>query len=209
MIIEEEIIASEKEIIERIFKKLEKQKFIKEIKEKIDNLNYLYQNLVPGKRFSEFSQKLKEFNLLLTKDWFLLINGREIEIDLSFDFKEIYNLDLLWELEILNDENLKKEFGSKINDFLTQFAKDLGLIQFFTFTDEITQGWFIEKGSTLEKAAYMIHSDFVRKFKIAETLSLEKFLNVKNWEEAKKLGLIRYKGKEDIVENNEIIHFVI
>ncbi len=209
MIIEEEIIANEKEIIERILKKFEKQKFNKEIEKKYNLLKDVYNNLVPGKRFLDFKEDLKEFNLLLTKEWFLLVNGEEIKINSLINFKNIYNLDLLWELEILSEELLKEEFSSKVQEFLSQFRKDLDLIQFFTFTKEITQGWFIKKNSKIIEAAAMIHSDFALKFKIAETLTLEKFLEVENWEKARKLGLIKNKGREDMVEENEIIHFVI
>jgi len=158
-------------------------------------------------------KKIQENALLLNKDWFLLINGfykelEEIESGLSkrnLIFKKIYILDFLWELEVLENEEFQKEFCPKIFDFLNQFRKDLGLIQFFTFTKEITQGWFVENGSSIISAVRMIHSDFELKFKIAETISLEDFVKVKDWEKAKKLGLIKNKGRESKIEENEII----
>jgi ribosome-binding ATPase YchF (GTP1/OBG family) len=149
--------------------------------------------------------------LLLNKDWFLLINGEDINItqiekELNTNiFKNIYTLDLLWELEILENEELQKEFQPKVFEFLNQFRKDLGLIQFFTFTKEITQGWFIKKDSLIIDAAGMIHSDFALKFKVAETISLENFVKIKDWEKAKKLGLIQNKGREAKIKENEII----
>jgi hypothetical protein len=123
----------------------------------------------------------------------------------SVKFKNIYTLDLLWELEILENEELQNEFQPKVFEFLNQFRKDLGLIQFFTFTKEITQGWFIKKDSSIIDAAGMIHSDFALKFKIAETISLENFVKIKDWEKARKLGLIQNKGREAKIEENEII----
>jgi len=149
--------------------------------------------------------------LLLNKDWFLLINGEntditQIEKELDINrFKNIYALDLLWELEILENKELQNEFKPKVFEFLNQFRKDLGLIQFFTFTKEITQGWFIKKDSLIIDAAGMIHSDFALKFKVAETISLENFVKIKDWEKAKKLGLIKNKGREAKIEENEII----
>jgi ribosome-binding ATPase len=149
--------------------------------------------------------------LLLNKDWFLLMNGEntnmtQIEKELGINrFKNIYTLDLLWELEILENKELQNEFQPKVFEFLNQFRKDLGLIQFFTFTKEITQGWFIKKDSLIIEAAEMIHSDFALKFKVAETISLENFVKIKDWEKAKKLGLIQNKGREAKIEENEII----
>jgi ribosome-binding ATPase YchF (GTP1/OBG family) len=149
--------------------------------------------------------------LLLNKDWFLLMNGEntnmtQIEKELDTNrFKNIYTLDLLWELEILENKEIQNEFQPKVFEFLNQFRKDLGLIQFFTFTKEITQGWFIKKDSSIIEAAGMIHSDFALKFKVAETISLENFVKIKDWEKAKKLGLIQNKGREAKIEENEII----
>jgi ribosome-binding ATPase YchF (GTP1/OBG family) len=149
--------------------------------------------------------------LLLNKDWFLLVNGENTDItqikkELDINrFKNIYTLDLLWELEILESKELQNEFQPKVFEFLNQFRKDLGLIQFFTFTKEITQGWFIKKDSSIIDAAGMIHSDFALKFKVAETISLENFVKIKDWEKAKKLGLIKNKGREAKIEENEII----
>jgi ribosome-binding ATPase YchF (GTP1/OBG family) len=156
-------------------------------------------------------EKVQPETLLLNKDWFLLVNGEDtnitrIENELNTNrLKNIYTLDLLWELELLENKEIQNEFQSKVFEFLNQFRKDLGLIQFFTFTKEITQGWFIKKDSSIIDAAGMIHSDFALKFKVAEVISLENFVKIKDWEKAKKLGLIQNKGREAKVEENEII----
>jgi ribosome-binding ATPase YchF (GTP1/OBG family) len=156
-------------------------------------------------------EKVHREALLLNKDWFLLVNGEDtnitrIENELDTNrFKNFYTLDLLWELEILENKELQSEFQPMVFEFLNQFRKDLGLIQFFTFTKEITQGWFIKKDSSIIDAAGMIHSDFALKFKVAETISLENFVKIKDWEKAKKLGLIQNKGREAKIEENEII----
>ncbi|GIW67527.1 MAG: ribosome-binding ATPase YchF [Candidatus Parcubacteria bacterium] len=205
-------------------------------------------------RFTEFNELLKEFNLLLTKEWFLLINGEATDLhgfnsstdlhglnlptDLGGSFKNVYNLDLLWEIELIESKIQENEFKPKVFDFLNQFRKDLGLIQFFTFTRDITQGWFVKKDSSMIEAATLIHTDFGVKFKIAETIFLEDFVKIcksridtdlgtnkygllkplvntdKNrprivadhyWEEARKLGIIKNKGRDAKVEENEII----
>ena len=80
LIIEDEIIYSEKEILERLIKKIEKEKD-KGLKEKGKILESVYNQLSPGKRFPEFYDLVKEFNLLIIKKWFLLINGKEVETE--------------------------------------------------------------------------------------------------------------------------------
>jgi len=166
-------------------------------------------------------QKVQKEILLSNKDWFLLINGpfsidNKLKLEIEqfnsennsnnhIKFKKIYFLDLLWELELSENDELQKEFELQIFNFLNQFRKDLNLIQFFTFNKEITQGWFVKKGTSLIEAASFIHSDFMLKFKIAEVINLNDFLKIKNWEEAKKLGLIKYKGRDSFVEENDII----
>lgn len=197
LIVEEEIIASEKEILTRMIKKLEKEK-----DKRLDLLKNIYQEAQSFKRFPEYSEELKEFNLLLTKKWFLLVNGREFQFQNSV-FENVYNLDLKWEVDILGNQEFKKE--SRLSEFLNQLRKDLNLIQFFTFTKEITQGWFIKKGSKIIEAAEMIHSDFALKFKIAETIFLGDFVKIKDWHQAREHGLLKLKGRSSEIEENEII----
>jgi len=204
-IIEEEIILADQEIIQRAIKKLEKEKS-KEAEEKLELLKTIEKDLKEGKRkfYSEFHEPLKEFNLLLAKEWFLLINGKEFKLQ-SAIFKNIYNLDLVWEIELLSQKEEINEFQPKVYSFLNQLRKDLGLIQFFTYNRDITQGWFVKKDSSIIDAVGLIHSDFALKFKIAETISLAEFVKIKSWEKAKSLGLIKNKGRTAKIEENEII----
>jgi len=209
LIIEEEIIQADKKIIEENIKKLEKSK--KE-KEKLEILKFIYKNLEPFKRFEEYENQLKEFNLLITKKWFLLINGNK-KIDLekfkNLCFHNIYQLDCLFELEIEEDEEIRKEISSSIQNFLNEFRKDVGLIEFFTFTKEITQSWFIEKNSSILDCARKIHTDFYNKFKSAEIINIDDFLKYKDWEEAKNKGAIKQVGKDYIVQEGDIIKILI
>jgi GTP-binding protein YchF len=221
LIIEDEIIYSEKEILERLIKKIEKEKD-KGLKEKGKILESVYNQLSPGKRFPEFYDLVKEFNLLIIKKWFLLINGKEVEteklkndlmdlceIELSknFAFEKIYSLDFLKEIENLKMNFTENNYG--FYNFLNSLRKDLGLIQFFTFNKEITQGWFIPEGSSLFEAAKMIHNELALKFKVAECIDLNSFLQIGDWEKAKKMGLIRNEGKDSKVEENKIIYVKI
>lgn len=203
LIIEEEIIQAEKEILERNLKTLKKSNQ----REKVEAMEKILNQLEPFKRFEELNEELKEYNLLLTKPWYLLINGEEIDLpqQIVSVFRAIYFLDVKWEIEAKEIEDLPKKFF----EFQNKFRQDLNLIQFFTFTQEITQEWFLKRGRTYLEAASLIHSEFAEKFKEVQTLKLEEFLEIKDWELARKLGKIKIKGKEDKVEENEIIFIKI
>lgn len=219
LIIEEEIIEADKRIIEENLKKLKKAK----IDDKVLTLEDILKNLEPFKRFKEYDELLKEYNLLITKDWYLILNG-ERKIDLgkfeNLCFKKIYKFDFEFELELEENEELKEEYKSEVKEFLKNFRKDLDIIQFFTFTKEITQSWFLENGSNILKAAGIIHSDFEKKFKYAEVIELEKFLELyKNSNEtiekivnltlAKNSGFLKTVGKDYIVKDCDIIKIFI
>jgi len=209
LIIEEEIIKADQAIIEEAIKKLEKTK---KDTEKLEILKYIHANLEPFKRFEEYEDQLKEFNLLITKKWFLLINGDKkigIEKFKNLCFHNVYQLDCLFELELEEDEEIKKEIGSNIQKFLNEFRKDIDLIEFFTFTKEITQSWFIEKKSSILNCAKKIHSDFYHKFKGAEVINLKEFIQFSSWEEAKNKGAVRQIGKDYIVQEADIIKILI
>jgi len=219
LIIEEEIIEADKRIIEENLKKLKKAK----IDDRVLALEDILKNLEPFKRFKEYDELLKEYNLLITKDWYLILNG-ERKIDLgkfeNLCFKKIYKFDFEFELELEENEELKEEYKSEVKEFLKNFRKDLDIIQFFTFTKEITQSWFLENGSNILKAAGIIHSDFEKKFKYAEVIELEKFLELyKNSNEtiekivnltlAKNSGFLKTVGKDYIVKDCDIIKIFI
>lgn len=202
LIIEEEIIEADKKIIEENLKNLRKKS-----KDKEEALLILKEKIEPFKRFPEFNEILKEFNLLITKDWYLIINGEEESIEkLKFlNFKKIYQMDFKFELEIEEDESLKKDFKPQKNIFLNQFRKDLDLIEFYTFTKEITQSWFLEKGLNILEAGRKIHSDFEKKFKSAEVINIDKFLQIRDWSLAKNKGEIMIVGKDYIMQEGDII----
>lgn len=200
LIIEEEILQAEKNYLENILVKLRKQN--KE--EKIEILEQIKDNLKPFARFPEYQEELKEFGFLITKPWYILWNGDE-KGNKPDTFVGEFVLDLWYELEVLEKPELLSIFPSKKQLFLDDFRQSLGFLQCFTFTKEITQLWLVKRGTRMINFAYTVHSNFGEKFKFAEVLSLEDFIEVKNWDNAHELGLIKKRGKDDLVQENDII----
>jgi ribosome-binding ATPase YchF (GTP1/OBG family) len=73
------------------------------------------------------------------------------------------------------------------------------LITFFTVGPDEDRAWPIRKGLTAPKAAGKIHTDFEKGFIRAETIGLDDLLQCGGLAEAKKKGLLRLEGKENIV----------
>lgn len=85
--------------------------------------------------------------------------------------------------------------------------KLLKLINFFTAGPKETRAWTIKEGTTAKEAAGEIHSDIERGFIAAEVISYEDYQKVKNWHQAKELGLIRLEGKDYIVQEGDLLYF--
>ncbi|GIW65896.1 MAG: ribosome-binding ATPase YchF [Candidatus Parcubacteria bacterium] len=209
LLIEEEIIQSERKIIEENLLKLKRDQ---SRKEKLEILNFLLNNLQPFKRFPEFKENLKDYNLLLTKEWFLVFNG-ELIIDISkfknLCFKNIYQLDFQLELELQNNQEFQNEFESKLNDFLDNLRRDLNLIEVFTFNNKITQSWLIENNSLIINFADLVHSDFAKKFKYGEVINLKDLSSESSWQFLKNKGLVKQVGKDYLLRDNDIIKIII
>jgi ribosome-binding ATPase YchF (GTP1/OBG family) len=84
----------------------------------------------------------------------------------------------------------------------------LGLQTYFTAGEQEVRAWTIHKGWTAPNAAGVIHSDFERGFISAETLAFPEFIKHGTWQAAKEKGLVRKEGKEYIVKDGDIMHFL-
>ena len=83
----------------------------------------------------------------------------------------------------------------------------LGLSTFFTSGPEESRAWTIEKNSKAVDAAGVIHTDFMKKFIRAETVSHEDFIKYKGFNECKNAGKLRLEGKEYAVKDGDVMFF--
>ena len=84
--------------------------------------------------------------------------------------------------------------------------KHVGLISFLTVGEDEVRAWTINKNMTAKAAAGKIHSDLEKNFIKAEMISYETFMEVRDMHEAKTRGLIKLAGKEEIVNDGDIMH---
>jgi len=92
---------------------------------------------------------------------------------------------------------------------LARAAYDLlGLQTYFTAGEKEVRAWTIPVGSTGPEAAGVIHTDFEKGFIRAQVYSLEDVQTHKTEVALKAAGRMRAEGKEYIVQDGDIMHFL-
>ena len=85
----------------------------------------------------------------------------------------------------------------------------LDLISFITTGEDETRAWTIKKGTKAPQAAGKIHTDFEKGFIRAETIAYDKLMECEGkLSTAKEKGLLRSEGKEYVVQDGDIMHFL-
>ena len=84
----------------------------------------------------------------------------------------------------------------------------LNLQTYFTAGVKEVRAWTIHKGDKAPQAAGVIHSDFEKGFIRAEVMAYEDFVNYKSEAACRAAGKLRSEGKEYIVKDGDIMHFL-
>ena len=111
---------------------------------------------------------------------------------------------------------LKAKFKSEQTDRLAgglarlgrEAYRLLGLQSYFTSGETETRAWTIPIGAKAPQAAGVIHTDFERGFIRAEVIGYEDFIKHKSEAAARAAGALRVEGKEYIVKDADVIHFL-
>ena len=84
----------------------------------------------------------------------------------------------------------------------------LGLQSYFTAGEKEVRAWTIRVGATAPEAAGVIHTDFERGFIRANVYTLEDLRALKSEAAIRAAGKLRSEGKEYVVEDGDIVHFL-
>lgn len=84
----------------------------------------------------------------------------------------------------------------------------LGLQTYFTAGVKEVRAWTIHKGHTAPQAAGVIHTDFERGFIRAQVIAYEDFIALGGEAKAKEAGKMRVEGKEYVVQDGDVMHFL-
>ena len=232
-----ELILSDMEVLERRIQKTTKNlKGDKSLQKELDLLKKVYDFLAEGKsaRAMELDDEEAEFvrslDLLSYKPVIYAANVSEDDaaaedndyIAKVREFAATENSDVIVvcakiEAEMAElDEDEKAMFleemgiGESGLDKLVKASYHLlDLISFLTAGETEVRAWTIKRGTKAPGAAGKIHSDFEKGFIRAETIAYDKLIECGgNLATAKEKGLIRSEGKEYVVKDGDVIHFL-
>ena len=232
-----ELLLSDMEILERSIQRVSKAaKADKKMQPELDLLNRIYQWLGEGKNArameldDEEAEFVKTLDLLSYKPIIYVANVSDEDVA-SGDNEYVRQV-----RDIAAQENaqvtvicaeIEAEVAELDDDERSLFLQELGieesgldklikasyalldLISFLTAGEPEVRAWTIKRGTKAPAAAGKIHTDFEKGFIRAETIAYDKLIECGgNLATAKEKGLIRSEGKEYVVKDGDVMHFL-
>jgi ribosome-binding ATPase len=115
------------------------------------------------------------------------------------------------QLEDADRDEFLKDMGLDepgLNRVIRAGYKLLDLQTYFTAGVKEVRAWQVKRGATAPQAAGVIHTDFERGFIRAETISYDDFIQYKGEAGAGAAGRLRKEGKDYIVKDGDVLHFL-
>ncbi|MEK7461740.1 MAG: DUF933 domain-containing protein [Patescibacteria group bacterium] len=100
-------------------------------------------------------------------------------------------------------------FGTGLDKLIVEAYKLLNLITFFTTGEDESRAWTTWRGAKAPEAGKSIHSDFQEKFIRAEVIHYDKLIEAGSLVKAREKGWLRTEGKEYVVQDGDVIEFLI
>ncbi|HEY8586644.1 MAG TPA: redox-regulated ATPase YchF [Rhodanobacter sp.] len=119
--------------------------------------------------------------------------------------EELAQLDDADRDEFLKDMGLDEP---GLNRVIRAGYKLLDLQTYFTAGVKEVRAWQVKRGATAPQAAGVIHTDFERGFIRAETVGYDDFIQYKGEAGAAAAGRLRKEGKEYVVKDGDVLHFL-
>ena len=118
---------------------------------------------------------------------------------------ELVGMDEAERAEFLSSYGVQE---SGIEQVIRESYVVLGLRSYFTAGEKEVRAWTIEKGWKAPKAASVIHTDFEKGFIRAEVMSFDDYVAHKGEKGCRTLGLLKVEGKEYVVADGDVMHFL-
>ncbi len=220
-----ELILADLKTIEKQLNKLSKEAKSgnKKILAKINFLEKIAAHLSQGKALRELElgeeekKEIKNLNLLTIKPIIYVLNTENTDktkIE-PFDDGEVLTLNAKLEAEIINlsaeeQKEFRREFKAEsgLDKLIRASYKLLNLVTFFTTGPDETRAWTVSAGTRAPQAAGKIHTDFKRGFIRAEVIGWQDFIKIGGEAAAREKGLLRAEGKDYIIQDGDICHFL-
>ena len=231
-----ELILADLEAVEkRLDRAIKMARADKKHQIEVDALNKIKTALEAGKLASsvtltdEEKEMLVDFYLLTSKPMMYVANVSEEQlknIDNDAKFKELKEyaqkegseviplcIKIEEELATLDDEEKNEMLGllgieeSGLDKLIRVSYKLLGLMSFLTAGEPEVRAWTIKIGTKAPEAAGKIHSDIERGFIKAEVINYKELLECGSIAKAKEKGLVRFEGKDYIMQDGDVVLF--
>src|SRR5437588_2596926 len=95
-----------------------------------------------------------------------------------------------------------------LNKLVREGFQLLGLQSYFTAGEDECRAWVVKKGAKGPQAAGVTHTDFERGFIKAEVIRWDELLKHGSEAAAKSKGAMRVEGKEYVVQDGDVMHFL-
>ncbi|WP_343183677.1 redox-regulated ATPase YchF [Buchnera aphidicola] len=190
-----QLVLEEKKLLKKCLLNLKKFIFLRK-------LNFSFQEI----------NLIKKFNFLTLKPTIFLLNiseKKENNIYLK-EVKKFLNNDIVNIIcpTILNKIKKKQNIILKLSKIIYSIYKILNLKTFFTVGKKEIRAWSFIKNSKCIDVSKIIHSDFKKGFIRAKIISYIDFIKYKSENSVKKFGKLRLEGKNYLVQDGDIIHFL-
>lgn len=119
---------------------------------------------------------------------------------------DIAELDTYEERQMFLEEVGLKESG--VNRLIRSAYSLLNLETYFTTGPDETRAWTYTKGTKAPQAAGIIHTDFERGFIRAEVIKYDDYVTLGSEKACREAGKIAIEGKEYVVQDGDIMHFL-
>jgi len=234
-IINAELALSDLDILEKNYQKQKKIQKTDDEKKKVSIIEKAINLISNEKRLLDNLEKedidyLNTFQLISIKpvvyvcnvDEDSAVNGNEFTKQIN-EYAKKNNSEVLLvsakiesEISQIADENEKKEFLESLGLVETGLKRVirkgyeiLNYINFFTAGEKELRAWTIIKGSHAPTAAGTIHSDMEKGFIRAETISYNDYVEYKGETGSKEKGKLRLEGKDYLVQDGDVMHFLL
>lgn len=98
---------------------------------------------------------------------------------------------------------------SGLERLVAKAFRRLGLMTFLTAGVKEVRAWTIKLGTEAPEAAGVIHTDFVKHFISAKVCDYADFVEYDGWKGAAEKGRVRQEGRDYIVQEGDVIEFMI
>ncbi|QJC29407.1 redox-regulated ATPase YchF [Enterobacteriaceae endosymbiont of Plateumaris pusilla] len=217
-IINNEIIQFDINLCTKLISNLSIKNNFKKNNQIIDLLNLCLNKLKKNKLLNTINLSIEELiilnkiKLLTIKPMIIIANINDNKLfsklyldQLQFISKKYNTINICVKLALTKINKLQNYFLDKI--IITSFNL-LNLITFYTVGIKEVKSWSIIKGTIALEAAKKIHSDIKRGFIRAKIINYNDYIFYKNENKLKLAGKIRLEGKNYIIKNRDIIHFL-